>query len=206
MKFEIEKFNACKESIVFRKNYPDFKTAWENCPRGDWMLWIAKKLNVDLLKLTTAKALCANTVRNLMRDERSTKAIDVAILFGQGKASREELDAAAADAAAYTAYTAYTADAAAAAAYAAADAADAAAAAAYAAADAAYAVADAAAAAAYAVADAAYAVAAADAAYAAADAAYAAADADAKRKNQQETADICRRILTEDVLAAINNL
>ena len=131
MKFEIEKFNACKESIVFRKNYPDFKTAWENCPRGDWMLWIAKKLNVDLLKLTTAKALCANTVRNLMRDERSTKAIDVAILFGQGKASREELDAAAADA----------------------------------------------------------------------DDA-----ADAKRKNQQETADICRRILTEDVLAAINNL
>ena len=114
MKFEIEKFNACKESIVFRKNYPDFKTAWENCHRGDWMLWIAKKLNVDLLKLTTAKALCANTVRNLMRDERSTKAIDVAILFGQGKASREELDAAAAaaadaDAIAYTAYTAYTA-------------------------------------------------------------------------------------------------
>ena len=154
MKFEIEKFNACKESIVFRKNYPDFKTAWENCPRGDWMLWIAKKLNVDLLKLTTAKALCANTVRNLMRDERSTKAIDVAILFGQGKASREELDAAAA--AAYTAYTD---------------------------------------AAAYA------------AAAAAADAAAAAADAaDAKRKNQQETADICRRILTEDVLAAINNL
>ena len=53
MKFVIEKFNACKESIVFRKNYSDFKTAWENCPRGDWMLWIAKKLNVDLLKLTT---------------------------------------------------------------------------------------------------------------------------------------------------------
>ena len=141
MKFEIEKFNACKESIVFRKNYPDFKSAWENCPRGDWMLWIAKKLNVDLLKLTTAKALCANTVRNLMKDERSTKAIDVAILFGQGKASREELDAAAADA----------------------DDAD-------------------------------------------ADAADAYTAADAKRKNQQETADICRRILTEDVLAAINNL
>ena len=54
-----------------------------------------------------------------MKDERSTKAIDVAILFGQGKASREELDAAA-DAAAYAyaaaaAYAAYAADAAAAA-------------------------------------------------------------------------------------------
>ena len=195
MKFEIEKFNACKESIVFRKNYPDFKTAWENCPRGDWMLWIAKKLNVDLLKLTTAKALCANTVRNLMRDERSTKAIDVAILFGQGKASREELDAAAADA--------DDADADAADAYTAADA-YAAVAAAYAAA--AYTAYTAAAYAAYAAYAAAYAAAAsADAAaYAAADAAADAADADAK--NQQETADICRRILTEDVLAAINNL
>ena len=126
MKFEIEKFNACKEYIVFRKNYPDFKTAWENCPRGDWMLWIAKKLNVDLLKLTTAKALCANTVRHLMMDDRSIEAVEVAILFGQGKASREELNAAAAAA--------------------------------------------------------------------------------AKKKNQQETADICRKILTEDVLAAINNL
>ena len=207
MKFEIEKFNACKESIVFRKNYPDFKTAWENCPRGDWMLWIAKKLNVDLLKLTTAKALCANTVRNLMRDERSTKAIDVAILFGQGKASREELDAAAAaadDADADAAYTAYTAAdaAAAAAAAAAADAYTAAAYTAYTAA-AAYAYADAYTADAYADADAAYTAYTADAAAAAA---YAAADADAKRKNQQETADICRRILTEDVLAAINNL
>ena len=195
MKFEIEKFNACKESIVFRKNYPDFKTAWENCPRGDWMLWIAKKLNVDLLKLTTAKALCANTVRNLMRDERSTKAIDVAILFGQGKASREELDAAAADA--------DDADADAADAYTAADA-YAAVAAAYAAA--AYTAYTAAAYAAYAAYAAAYAAAASvdAAAYAAADAAADAADADAK--NQQETADICRRILTEDVLAAINNL
>ena len=71
-------------------------------------------------------------------------------------------------------------------------------------ADAAYAAADAADAdAADAAAYAADAADAADAAAYAADAAYAAY---AKRKNQQETADICRRILTEDVLAAINNL
>ena len=123
MNFEIEKFKACKESIAFRENYSDFKSAWENCPRGDWMLWIAKKLEVDLLKLTTAKALCANTVRHLMKDERSKKAIDVAILFGQGLATREELDFAAADAyatAAYATAEAATAEAATSAAYAAA--------------------------------------------------------------------------------------
>ena len=111
--FEISRFKPCKESIEFRSNYQDFKSAWENCPRGDWMLWIAKRLNVDLLKLITAKALCANTVRHLMKDERSTNAIDVAILFGQNKATKEELDAANAayDAAtaAYDAATAYAA-------------------------------------------------------------------------------------------------
>ena len=169
MNFEIEKFNACKESIAFRENYSDFKSAWENCPRGDWMLWIAKKLKVDLLKLTTAKALCANTVRHLMKNERSKKAIDVAILFGQGLATREELDFAAAAAAA----TAATADYADAAAYIAATAA---------AAD--------------------YADAAAYAAYAA----YAAADTASRQKNQQETAEICRRVLTDVVLTAIDNL
>ena len=168
MNFEIEKFNACKESIAFRENYSDFKSAWENCPRGDWMLWIAKKLKVDLLKLTTAKALCANTVRHLMKNERSKKAIDVAILFGQGLATREELDFAAAAAAA-----ADTADYADAAAYVAA-----------------------------AAATADYADAAAYAAYAA----YAAADTASKQKNQQETAEICRRVLTDVVLTAIDNL
>ena len=96
--FEISKYSPCMEAMEFRSSYKTFKEAWEACPRGDWMLWIAKKAGVDLLKLTTAKALCANTVRHLMRDDRSTNAIDVALRFGKGEATREELDAAAADA------------------------------------------------------------------------------------------------------------
>jgi hypothetical protein len=97
------------------------------------MLWIYRKLYPENLReLTLAKAHCANTVRHLMTDERSTNAIDVAIAFGDGRATREELDRAAN--AAYAAYAAayaadaadaYAADAADAAAYA--DAADAAA-------------------------------------------------------------------------------
>ena len=105
--------------MEFRSNYETFKEAWKACPRVDWMLWIAKKAGVDLLKLTTAKALCANTVRHLMRDDRSKNAIDVALRFGKGEATGEELaDAAAAaayDDAAYAAAdaAAYAADAAA---------------------------------------------------------------------------------------------
>jgi hypothetical protein len=141
----LEKFNACPAGIDFVSKYDSFESAWNACERVDWMLWIAAKLNVPIKTLTLAKALCANTVRNLMKDERSIAAVDAAIAFGRGKISEEKLKAAAD--AAYDAYdtayayayvdAAYAAYAAAQAADAAADAADAADAAAYAAANAA---------------------------------------------------------------------
>ena len=102
---KINQFSPCSDGLMFYNNFLDFESAWDNCQRGDWMLWIAKRLDVDLLILTTAKAVCANTVRHLMKDERSTKSIDIAILFGRGEATKEELNAAAAAAAA--AYAAY---------------------------------------------------------------------------------------------------
>ena len=194
----LNKYNACETAKNWVKNQT-IEEAWDNCPRGDWMLWVYTKLYPNNIReLTLAKGHCANTVRHLMKDQRSIDAVDAAIAFGEGKITATELTkyadaayAAAAKAAAYAAYAAYSA-AAYAAAYAATAAATAAAAAyaAYAAADA-----DAAAYAAYAAADAACADAAAyaDAAYA--DAAAYAADAAARKKNQQQTADICRQYL-----------
>ena len=126
---EIEKFNPCREALVFRSQYSSFKEAWEACPRGDWMLWIAQKLEVDLMPMTKAKALCALTVRHLMKDPRSINACEVALRFADGLATRDELDnaadaadaadasaadaayAAAVAAAAYAAYAAAKADA-----------------------------------------------------------------------------------------------
>ena len=96
MKPEIEKFGPCKEAIFFRNQYPDFQTAWNNCHRGDWMLWLAEKLKVDDRKLTLAKGLCAKTVIHLMKDERSKKAIKIAIDYGKGKLTKKELIEAAA--------------------------------------------------------------------------------------------------------------
>jgi len=103
MEYEIEKFNPCKEAIGFRKEFKSFKDAWDACPRGDWMLWLASKLKVDKRLLTLTKGYCAKTVEHLMKDERSINAVDAAIAFGEGKISREELNAAAAYAAAYAA-------------------------------------------------------------------------------------------------------
>src|SRR5438445_571411 len=123
--FEISKFSPCDDAIEFRSQYATFKEAWENCPRGDWMLWIAKKLDIDIKILTKAKAKCALTVRHLMKDQRSINACEIALKFSDGLATREELNnaAAAAAAAADAAAAAYAADAAAAYAAAAADAA-----------------------------------------------------------------------------------
>ena len=63
-------------------------------------MWLFRKTNPDnLQQLTLAKGHCANTVRHLIKDKRSLKAIDAAIAFGNGTITKKEL-AAAADAAA----------------------------------------------------------------------------------------------------------
>ena len=174
--------NACEDAREWADD-KSIEEAVNTCPRGDWMLWLAKKVNVGIRPLTLAKGKCANTVRHLMKDERSIKAVDSAIDFGNGLIEESELrdaDAAAAYAAYAAAYAAYAA------AYAADDAA--AAAAAYAA---------------YAAYAAAYSAAAAYAAYAAAYAAYAAA---ARIKNQLLTADICREIIGDEIVTKVNEL
>ena len=136
---KLDKINACSGAIRWVATQKNYKEAWQNCNRGDWMLWLAQRLNIDKHKLTLAKGLTAKLVIHLMEDERSINAVHIAIKYGNHQATDEELkiaDAAAAAAAdaAYAAYAAAAADAAAAyAAYAAAAAADAADAAAYAA-------------------------------------------------------------------------
>jgi hypothetical protein len=178
MKTEIEKLKPCMGAVAFRRQFKTFEQAWENCFRGDWMLWLASKLKIDKRKLVLAKALCAETVIHLVEDERSVQAIETAKAYGYGNVTEEDLKAAAAAAAAAIA-DAY--------------------------ADACITAAAAANAAAAASADA-Y-VTAAAAADAAADAvafaaAYFTADA-AKKENQKQTADICRKILTNEVLEKI---
>ena len=106
----LESLKACDDAIKWAGDKPIEQVVTE-CHRGDWLLWLANRCGVELQPLTLAKAHCANTVRHLMTDERSLIAVDVAIAFGEGKATREELDAAAyaADAAAYAATAAATA-------------------------------------------------------------------------------------------------
>jgi hypothetical protein len=111
MKDLLLKLKACEEAVEWAGD----KTAEEviaTCYRGDWLLWLAYKLKVGNRPLTLAKGHCANTVRHLMKDERSIKAVDAAIAYGNGEISKEELKNAAYDAsysASYAATAAYSA-------------------------------------------------------------------------------------------------
>ena len=106
MKQLLIKLNACLEAREWAEG-KTIEQIVEQCHRGDWLLWLAHRVDIGLQPLTLAKGHCANTVRHLMEDERSVKAIDVAIAFGEGKATSEELNDAYADAYAAFASAAY---------------------------------------------------------------------------------------------------
>ena len=95
----LKSLEACQTAIDWAGD-KTIEQVVADCHRGDWLLWLAKKCGVELQPLTLAKAHCVNTVRHLMTDERSVKAVDVAIAFGEGRATRDELNTAAAAAAA----------------------------------------------------------------------------------------------------------
>ncbi|MDR1335230.1 MAG: hypothetical protein LBK22_00185 [Tannerella sp.] len=91
MKLDIKKFNPCKEGLAYYKSKHSFAAAWKGCHRGDWMLWMAPRLGVDDRILIRAKALCANTVRDLIGDKRITGVIDASLRYADGEIDREEL-------------------------------------------------------------------------------------------------------------------
>ena len=104
--------NACEEARLWagdRTIEEVLRDSW----RGDWLLWLAKKLDLPLNKLTLAKSRCAKTVIHLMKDQRSIDAVNVAEKFGLDECTLEELNSAssaASYAAAADTYAAYAAD------------------------------------------------------------------------------------------------
>ena len=110
---QLKKLDACKEGMDWLADQ-EAATAWAACERGEWMLWVASRVGVDLKTLTLAKVRCARLVQHRMTYQRSLDALDVAERFAAGDATREELDRAAAAAtdawaeAAYS-YSAYSA-------------------------------------------------------------------------------------------------
>ena len=115
----LTELNACNEANgwVSDKNIED---AVKEVERGDWLLWLAKKIDIPIKPLTLAKARCAKTVIHLMKDQRSIDAVNLAEKYGLTDEISDDDLKNAADAAAYydaaadaAAYYAASADAAA---------------------------------------------------------------------------------------------
>jgi len=103
MKELLVKLNACDEAKDWAGD-KSWEEVYNTCHRGNWLLWLFQRTNPnDLQLLTLTKGHCANTIRHLMTYERSLKAVDAAIAFGEGRISREELEDAAVAAAAWAA-------------------------------------------------------------------------------------------------------
>ena len=93
MKQLLINLKACNEAIKWAGD-KSWEEIYNTCHRGDWFLWLHQRTNNEDLRVRTlAKGHCVNTVRHLMQDERSLKAVDTAIAFGEGRATRQELDA-----------------------------------------------------------------------------------------------------------------
>ena len=104
--------DACVEAHEWSKGVKDLQTAWATCPRSDWMIWALHRIDFkDERKFRLCACQCVRetpladgrTLWDLLTDERSRNAVEVAERFAEGKATDDERSAAiaaAADAAA----------------------------------------------------------------------------------------------------------
>ena len=121
--------NACFDGFNYAEQCKTQKEAWDNCLRGDWMLWYLKKAQAIVPEFFWIEVACwcarntpladGRTTWDLLTDTRSRKAIEVTELYIKRLATLQEVDDAADDAAAaaYNAAAAATYNDAAAAAY-----------------------------------------------------------------------------------------
>ena len=117
---KLAKLYPCHEAIKWVRDQKNQQQAWEDCDRGDWMLWLCGKLSgkpgsYKRKKLVLTSCECARlSLKYVKKGEiRPLKAIETAEKWVKGKATIEEVrDAAyaAASASAYAAdYAAYAA-------------------------------------------------------------------------------------------------
>jgi hypothetical protein len=95
---------ACREGREFATQHATMADVWDNCPRPDWLLWVAEELgqHIDDRTLRLFAVWCARhtpfgdgrVMGDLLTDPRSLAALKVAERYAHGQATAEELAAA----------------------------------------------------------------------------------------------------------------
>jgi len=101
----LTRLDACREGREWAAGKTP-EQAWAECPRGDWLLWLAGLLGIDRKVLVHATCACARlALPHVPTGElRPLKSIEAAERWARGEATNEDVraaaEAAAADAAA----------------------------------------------------------------------------------------------------------
>ncbi len=90
------RLDACHEAREWAAG-KTLEQAWAECPRGDWMLWLAGMLDVDRKVLVRAACACARlALPHVPAGElRPLKSIEAAEAWTRGEATIEDVRAAA---------------------------------------------------------------------------------------------------------------
>jgi len=120
---KLNKLGACNEAVEWAKEMKNGQAAWDNCERGDWMLWLAGKTagkpkSVKRKKLVLCACECARLALKYVPkgEDRPLKCIETAEAWARGEDSYDDLvearRAASASASASAAYASASASAA----------------------------------------------------------------------------------------------
>jgi len=99
----LTRLGACEEAQEWAKTQPDLATAWKNCRRADWMLWLVDEMgHEDPKNYRLIACACVREtpladgrrVWDLLTDPRSRNAVEVAERFAIGGATEEDRAAA----------------------------------------------------------------------------------------------------------------
>lgn len=96
MKTQLLEMNACREAVEWVGDR-DLATAWAECERGDWMLWLVSRLNTDCKLLVLAACDCAEQSLKYVPvgEDRPANALAVARAWCSGQATLKQVVAAA---------------------------------------------------------------------------------------------------------------
>jgi hypothetical protein len=95
----LARLGACEDAAAWAKGFKGTaRQAWLACERGDWLMWLCARLEVDRKLVVTAACDCAEPALKYVRagEDRPRKAIETARAWVRGEATIAEVRAAAA--------------------------------------------------------------------------------------------------------------
>ena len=100
---KLREIGACRNSVGWAVSQPSRAAAWQNCERGDWLLWLLGELSGPVgsksrKKLVLTACECARLALPFVEkgEKRPLQAIETAERYVRGKATIEEVLASAA--------------------------------------------------------------------------------------------------------------